>query len=165
VSEQSVKQQFGTALEGFRDGPCKPGAFALNANKGIRKLKRLNMKNGNLSERSPREVFEEHLRLAQEGEIEEDLKRNNAEDIVLLTNYGTFHGHEGIREAARLLDEQLPSGTYDYKLKLSSGKICFLHWTGDSEESYISDGADSYLIEEGKIKVQTIFYTVHKKKK
>lgn len=123
------------------------------------------MKEENLSKRSPREVFEEHLKLAQEGKIEEELKRNNAKDIVLLTNYGTFHGHEGVKEAAKLLDEQLPNGIYDYKLKLCHGKMCFLHWTGDSEESYILDGADSYLIEDGKIKVQTIFYTVHKKTK
>ncbi len=123
------------------------------------------MEEGSFPERSPREVFEEHLRLAQEGKVEEDIKRNIAEDIVLLTNYGTFHGHKGVREAAKLLEKQLPGGTYSYKLKLCHGKMCFLQWTGDSEESYIPDGADSYLIEEGKIKVQTIFYTVHNKKK
>lgn len=120
-------------------------------------------KEENLSKREAREVFEEHLKLAREGKIEEELKRNNAEDIVLLTNYGTFQGHEGVKKAAKLLDKQLPNGTYDYKLKLCHGKMCFLHWTGDSEESYIMDGADSYLIEDGKIKVQTIFYTVQKK--
>ena len=118
-----------------------------------------------LSKRSADEVFEEHLKLAQEGKIDEELKRNNAEDIVLLTNYGTFQGHEGVKKAAKLLEEQLPNGTYDYKLKLCHGKMCFLHWTGDSEESYILDGADSYLIEDGKIKVQTIFYTIQKKTK
>lgn len=116
-----------------------------------------------LSKRSSLEVFKEHLKLAQEGKLEEDLKRNTAEEIVLLTNYGIFQGHEGVKEAALLLKEQLPNGTYDYRLEMCHGKMCFLHWTGDSEESYILDGADSYLIENGKIKVQTIFYTVHKK--
>jgi len=117
----------------------------------------------NLSERSASEVFENHLKLAQEGKLKEDLKNNYAEDIVLLTNYGTFHGHEGTKEAAELLNKQLPNGTYDYKLKLSHKKICFLHWAGDSKESYIVDGADSFLIEKGKIKIQTIFYTFHMK--
>jgi hypothetical protein len=123
------------------------------------------MKNRNLSERSPFEVFEDHLKLAQEGKVEDDIKRNYAQDIVLLSNYGTFHGYEGIKEAAKLLDEQLPHGSYNYKIKLCNGKMCFLHWAGDSEESYILDGADSYLIEEGRIKVQTFFYTFHLKKK
>jgi hypothetical protein len=111
----------------------------------------------NLSERSANEVFENHLKLAQEVKLEEDLRNNYAKDIVLLTNYGTFHGHEGTKKAAELLNNQLPNGTYDYKLKLFHKKIYFLHWAGDSEESYILDGADSYLIEKGKIKIQTIF--------
>ncbi len=123
------------------------------------------MSEQDLFKRSARAVFEEHLKLAREGNMEEELIRNNAEDIVLLTNYGRFHGHQGVKEAAKLLEEQLPNGTYNYKLKLCHENICFLHWTGDSEESYILDGADSFLIEDGKIKVQTIFYTVHKKKK
>lgn len=113
-----------------------------------------------ISNRSADEVFEDHLKLAQEGKLEEDIKRNNAEDIVLLTNYGTFYGHEGVRRAAKLLDKQLPHGKYEYKLKLCHKNICFLHWRGVSEESYIPDGADSFLIENGKIKTQTIYYTV-----
>jgi hypothetical protein len=80
-----------------------------------------------------------------------------------LTNYGTFYGHKGTKQAAELLDKQLPNGKYDYKIKLCHEKICFLHWAGDSEETFIADGADSYLIEKGKIKVQTIFYTFQKK--
>lgn len=117
----------------------------------------------NLSERSPNEVFENHLKLAQEDKLLEDLENNYAEDIVLLTNYGTFYGHKGTKEAAELLDKQLPNGTYDYKIKLCNKNICFLHWAGDAEESYIDDGADSFLIEKGKIKTQTIFYTFHRK--
>jgi hypothetical protein len=116
-----------------------------------------------LSERPAIEVFENHLKLAKEGKLGEDLTNNYDADVVLLTNYGTFHGHKGTKEAAALLDKQLPDGDYEYILKLCYGKICFLQWTGDSEESYILDGADSFLIEKGKIKTQTIFYTFHKK--
>ncbi len=123
------------------------------------------METENLSDRSAKEVFEDHLKLAKEGRLEEDLKRNVAEDIVLLTNYGTFKGHEGVIQAAELLSRQLPDGRYHYKLKLDHEKICFLQWTGDSEISFIPDGADSFLIENGKIKVQTIYYTVQDKTK
>ena len=121
------------------------------------------MESKNLSQRSAHEVFEDHLILAQEGKLEEDIKRNNAIDIVLLTNYGTFYGHEGVREAAKLLNRQLPGGRYNYELKLCHEEVCFLHWTGDSHESHIADGADSFLIKDGKIKIQTIFYTVQEK--
>lgn len=62
-----------------------------------------------LTKRSAEEVFEEHLKLAIERDMEAELSRNNAEDIVLLTNFGVFHGHQGVREAAELLEKELPS--------------------------------------------------------
>ena len=60
----------------------------------------------NLEKRSPREVFENHLALAQKGDLEKDLEQNYAPDSVLLTNYGVFHGRKGMKEAAELLEEQ-----------------------------------------------------------
>jgi len=116
-----------------------------------------------LSKRSAEEVLDDHLGLAAKWILEEDMIRNSAEDIVLLTNFGVFHGHDGIREAVKILEMELPNGTFEYKVKLCEGNMGFLHWTGDSEESHIDDGADSYLIENGKIIMQTIYYTVKKK--
>lgn len=116
----------------------------------------------NLEKRSPREVFEDHLALAQKGELEKDLERNYSPDSVLLTNYGVFHGREGMKEAAKLLQEQLPGGNYNYEIKLCHDEICFLQWTGKSDISVIQDGADSYHIKNGKIMVQTIYYSVQK---
>lgn len=119
-------------------------------------------KEKDLEKRSSREVFEDHLELAQKGDLEQDLERNYAPDSVLLTNYGVFHGREGMKEAAELLKSQLPSGNYNYKLKLCHDEICFLQWTGKSGISVIPDGADSYHIKDGKIRVQTIYYSVEK---
>jgi hypothetical protein len=45
-------------------------------------------------------VFEDHLTLAQEGDLDADLIRNVDTDIVLLTSYGIFRGYEGVRKAA-----------------------------------------------------------------
>jgi hypothetical protein len=118
------------------------------------------METKNNAERDPEEVFDDHLKLANNGELEEDLVRNYTEDIVLLTSYGDFYGHDGVREAAKLLQKQLPGGKYNYVLKRCHENVCFLQWTGDSKKSFIEDGADSFLIENGKIKIQTIYYTV-----
>jgi len=117
----------------------------------------------NLSKRNPKEVFKDHLHLCTKWDLEGDLAKNTAKDIVILTNFGVFHGHNGVRKVAKLLEKELPKGTFEYKTKLCHGNMCFLHWTGDSETTYIDDGADSYLIENGVIKVQTIYYTVKKK--
>src|SRR3954463_10157804 len=70
----------------------------------------------NLSSRTAQEVLDDHLNLAEdwgakegaehvtEGDIartvEEDMRRNVSEDIVILINRGTFRGHEGVRQLA-----------------------------------------------------------------
>ncbi len=113
-----------------------------------------------MRQRSTIEVFEDHLALAQEGELEADLIRNVATDIVLLTTYGVFRGYEGVRKAAALLDEQIGRTKYTYRTRLVHGDHAFLEWSAHSEVASIEDGADSYLIRDGRIQSMTIHYTV-----
>ena len=113
-----------------------------------------------LAARSTQEVYEDHLRLAAEGDIEGDLARNVAEDVVVLTGRGVFRGHEGVRELARQLMSEIPSGRWTYVTRLFEGPMAFLEWTVDEGPYRIRDGADSYLVEAGKIRLQTIHYTV-----
>jgi hypothetical protein len=68
-----------------------------------------------LSRRTAREVLDDHLNLANDWVdksldriLAEDLERNVAEDIVILINRGTFRGHEGVRQLAQMLSEELP---------------------------------------------------------
>lgn len=113
-----------------------------------------------LAARSTREVYEDHLRLADEGDLEGDLARNVAEDVVVLTGRGVFRGHAGVRELARQLMTEIPSGRWTYVTRLFEGPMAFLEWTVDEGPFRIRDGADSYLVEGGKIRMQTIHYTV-----
>ena len=59
-----------------------------------------------LRRRSAAEVFEDHLRLAGEHRFEEDIQRNVSPDIVVLERRGIFRGHNGVRELARLLEQE-----------------------------------------------------------
>lgn len=113
-----------------------------------------------LAARSTREVYEDHLSLADEGDLEGDLARNVAEDVVVLTGRGVFRGHAGVRELARQLMTEIPSGRWTYVTRLFEGPMAFLEWTVDEGPFRIRDGADSYLVEGGKIRMQTIHYTV-----
>ena len=113
-----------------------------------------------LTRRSAQEVLDDHLRLAAEGDLEGDIERNVAQDIVALTGRGVFRGHEGVRELAGQLMEEIPSGNWTYGRQFAEDRIAFLEWTVDSGPFRIPDGADSYLIENGKITAQTIHYTV-----
>jgi hypothetical protein len=49
----------------------------------------------------PKEVFLDHLELAQRGDVDTNINQNCAEDRMPLTSYRVFHGHEGLRQAAR----------------------------------------------------------------
>jgi hypothetical protein len=110
--------------------------------------------------RSTEEVFRDHLALAQSGDIETDTARNFAPDCVLLTSFGAFHGHEGVRSAAQLLATQLGPVGYQYRTVVWSGEVAFLEWTATSERARVPDGADSFLVQEGLIRAMTIHYSV-----
>src|SRR5699024_8891994 len=64
-----------------------------------------------MQQRSTREVFEDHLQHAAERDFEADL-HNFTEDCVILTGFGVFYGHDGIRETAEILERDAPGATY-----------------------------------------------------
>ena len=113
-----------------------------------------------LRHRAAEDVFADHLRLSNEHNFEEDLKRNVAPDIVILERRGIFHGHDGARKLVKLLGEELGSAPYTYTNQLVEGRVAFLEWTAEAEHSRVRDGADSFVIENGWIVAQTIHYTV-----
>jgi hypothetical protein len=116
-----------------------------------------------LRARSAAEVFGDHLRLAGEKRFDEDVERNVSPACMVLERRGVFRGHNGVRELARLLAEELPDARYTYTNRLVEGRIAFLEWTAESEHARVRDGADSFLIEDGWIIAQTIHYTVEAK--
>jgi ribosomal protein S13 len=134
-----------------------------------------------VSNRTAQEVLDDHLNLAEdwgadeggaepiteeaiEQAVEEDMRRNVSEDIVILINRGTFRGYEGVRQLARMLIEELPEHrSFEYTYKAVEGRMGFLEWTYEDDNVRVKDGADSYLIEDGKIVAQTIHYTVEQK--
>ena len=110
--------------------------------------------------RPTRKVFEDHLRCRLARAVEEDIGRNYAGDVVLLTGLGLYRGHDGVRHLARILHEQLPCAAYEYRTKLIDGDLAFLEWSARCPTAAVEDGADSFLIRGGRIVAQTIHYTV-----
>lgn len=111
-------------------------------------------------QRSAREVLDDHLWQSKYGTLEESLKRNFAEDVVILTGHGVFRGHDGMRECIRQLQSELPDAQFKYHTILVERDTGFLKWTAQGASHCVPDGADSYVIRDGKIVAQTIHYTV-----
>ena len=124
-----------------------------------------------LSRRTAQEVLDDHLNLANDGVdapfdrvLDEDIRRNVSEDIVVLINRGTFRGHEGVRQLAYMLSDELPEHqAFQYTYVAVEGRVGLLEWSYEDSAVRVRDGVDSYLIEEGKIVAQTIHYTLERR--
>ena len=60
------------------------------------------------------------LRHRERAEVEEDIARNFADDVVIWSSFGLFRGHEGVRRSAHALHEQLRCAHYQFPTKLVS---------------------------------------------
>lgn len=124
-----------------------------------------------LSRRTAREVLDDHLTISNEWAgkpfedvLEEDIRRNVSEDIVILMPQGNYRGHDGVRQLAHQLADELPQHqSFDYVHIATEGRLGLLVWTYEDDQVRVADGVDSYLIEDGKIVGQTISYTVESK--
>jgi hypothetical protein len=110
--------------------------------------------------RSAKEVLDDHLEKSTTGSVEEDIQCNYDRNVVLLTHYGVYRGHDGLRRLADMLFNELPNPVFEYHTRLVEGEVGFLEWGGRGGDAYVDDGADSYVIRNGKIVAQTIHYTV-----
>jgi len=108
--------------------------------------------------RSTREVFEDHLRLRSQGRVEDDLVRNYADNVALLCEFGPMVGRDSVRKSARRLGLQLPEAEFEFPTKVVDGEYAFLVWTARSQDFAVEHGADSFVIRDGRIVMQTIFY-------
>jgi hypothetical protein len=125
-----------------------------------------------LSSRSAQQVLDDHLNIAQRWSsetdfdqiLEDDLQRNVSEDILILINRGVFRGHEGVRQLAWALADELPEHeSFEYTHVAVEGRLAMLEWAYEDRTVKVRDGVDSYLIEGGKIVGQTIHYTLEQK--
>jgi len=111
-------------------------------------------------ERNTEAVFRDHLELRLAGKVEEDVRRNYAEDIVLISAHGIFHGHEGVLACAARLANEIPHACFSYKRQVVVGEIAFLEWTAAGDGVTVEDGVDTFVIRGGRIVAKTVRYTV-----
>jgi hypothetical protein len=109
--------------------------------------------------RSAREVLNDYLKKSKDGSVEADIAHNYAQDVVVLIRHGVYRGHDGLRELADMLFDELPNPVFEYHTCLVEGDVGFLEWNGAGDNTYVDDGADSYVIQNGKTVAQTIHYT------
>ena len=104
-------------------------------------------------------VLEDHLRCRMDGDIEGDIERNYSPDVVLMTPKGIREGHDAVREFNRILHEYVPD-RYEFPRKLTRGPFAYIEWRAREPGRSVEDGADSFVVLNGRIVFQTIHYSV-----
>jgi hypothetical protein len=110
--------------------------------------------------RGTREVIDDHLRRAKLGDLEGDLRENYARDVVFVAVEATYRGHDGIRAAAKFLEDRLPGHDYEYVTVKCEGEIAFLVWKGRGGGLQVQNGVDTFVVRDGKIVAQTAAFEV-----
>lgn len=109
--------------------------------------------------RTTTEVIHDHLNSRLAADVEADLS-NYDHDIVMLTGSGIYRGHDGVRACAAELDRLLGSAVFVYRHTLIDGDFGYLEWTAEADDRQVGDGADSFVVRDGRIVMQTVHYTV-----
>lgn len=106
--------------------------------------------------RSTEDVLTDHIRLRCAGDVETDLARNYAAEVVLLCQFGVFRGRDDVRAAAARVGLRLAESRFVFLAAHVAGEIAFVEWAAEADGGRQLDGADSYVIRDGLIRAQTI---------
>lgn len=105
-----------------------------------------------------RPVIEDHLRQVL-GDTAGDVVACLADDCLLLTTFGTYQGRDAVLRAAERLEQELPNARYSFDDRVVNGELCMLQWRAEADGRRVDDGADSFLIQDGTVRIMTIHYT------
>ena len=114
-------------------------------------------------QRCPAETFERHLKLLQNGALDEDLEVDYSPDVVLISSQGIFRGCEAIRRHYRVLGNLLIEPTYFYRTRRIEGDTAFLEWSAWGEGEAACEGVDTYVFRAGAIAIQTVHYDTRRR--
>lgn len=109
--------------------------------------------------RTTTEVIQSHLMKRLEGDLEGDIQENFSLDVLILSSYGVFRGHDGIRQSASKLADDIGEAEFEYNHTQIEGNYALLEWSAKNGKRAVCDGADSFVVENGKIVLQTIHYS------
>jgi ketosteroid isomerase-like protein len=112
--------------------------------------------------RTPQEVLAHHSQALGAADLDE-IVADFADDAVVITPAGAKRGRKGVREAFTQLLADLPDATWSVKKQTNADGVVLLAWTADAAGSRADDGVDTFLVQDGMIRAQTVSYTLQRK--
>jgi ketosteroid isomerase-like protein len=112
-----------------------------------------------MPERTPEEVFAHHGQ-ALGGEDLEAIVADYSEDAILVVQKQVYRGRDGARQVFTQLLSDVPQAEWELDTVFVND-VLYLEWKATGGGRQVEDGIDTFIFQDGMIRVQTVVYTVH----
>lgn len=111
-----------------------------------------------MATRTPEEVFAHHGK-ALGAEDLEDIVADYSDDAILILQKQVFRGKDGARQVFTQLLSDVPQAKWELDTVFADD-VLYLEWKATGGGRKVEDGVDTFIFENGQIRVQTVVYTV-----
>jgi hypothetical protein len=111
-----------------------------------------------MTTRTSEEVFAHHGQ-ALGAEDLEDIVADYAEDAILVVQKKVYRGKDGARQVFTQLLSDVPQAQWELETVFADG-VLYLEWKATGGGRKVEDGIDTFIFQDGMIRVQTVVYTV-----
>ncbi len=108
--------------------------------------------------RTPQEVFAHHGQSLGAENLEE-IVADYTDDAIFIVNRQVFRGKDGARQVFTQLLSDVPQASWELGT-FFEGDVLYLDWKATGGGRKVEDGVDTFIFEDGMIRVQTVVYTV-----
>jgi ketosteroid isomerase-like protein len=111
-----------------------------------------------MATRTPEEVFAHHGQ-ALGGEDLEGILADYTDDAILIVQGKVYRGKDGARQVFTQLLSDVPQAAWDLGTVFADD-VLYLEWKATGGGRKVEDGIDTFVFQDGMIRVQTVVYTV-----
>ncbi|MBQ0897312.1 nuclear transport factor 2 family protein [Micromonospora purpureochromogenes] len=109
--------------------------------------------------RNPKDVFAHHAQALAAEDLDE-IVADYTDDAVYITPAGVRRGKAGVRKGFEELLTDLPGARWELPTQIFENDTLFLEWAADSRRNRAVDGTDTFVFQDGLIRLQTVRYTL-----
>jgi ketosteroid isomerase-like protein len=111
-----------------------------------------------MAARTPEEVFAHHGQSLGAENLEEIIA-DYSDDAILIVQKQVYRGKDGARQVFTQLLSDVPQAQWELDQTFAED-VLYLEWKATGGGRKIEDGVDTFVFEDGMIRVQTVVYTV-----
>lgn len=111
-----------------------------------------------MATRTPEEVFAHHGQALGAEDLDE-IVSDYTDDAILVVQRQVYRGKEGARQVFTQLLSDVPQAQWELDTTFADD-VLYLEWKATGGGRTVQDGIDTFIFQDGVIRVQTVVYTV-----